>query len=180
METHGLICHPATPAKSVRGVEARIIGIDADWLRLRWKIDGPEELVVPPFAGKGRSDDLWKTTCFEFYLQQPGEGTYVELNMSPSERWAAYDFSGYRTGMAERPMPHEPTCTLRIGQSMAIFDAAVPIAALPPLPWNAAFTAVIEETGGVRSYWALAHSHEKPDFHDSACFTAEVTATRRA
>jgi hypothetical protein len=176
LETHRLTCHPATPARSVRGVEARVIGIDADWLRLRWRIDGPEELIVPAFAGKGRADELWKTTCFEFFLRPRDAAGYVELNLSPSERWAAYDFAGYRTGMSERTMPREPTCTLRTGQAMAIFDAAVPINALPALPWQVGFAAVIEEAGGVRSYWALAHSHEKPDFHDAACFTVEVPA----
>jgi hypothetical protein len=176
LETHRLLCHPATPAKSVRSVEARIIGIDAQWLRLRWRLEGPEQLVVPPFAGKGRADELWKSTCFEFFLRQPGHDGYVELNLSPSERWAAYDFAAYRTGMEQRPFPHEPTCTLRIGQSTAIFDAAVPTAGLPPLPWEAGFAAVIEEAGGTLSYWAMSHSHEKPDFHDPACLAAKVPA----
>jgi hypothetical protein len=176
LETHRLICHPATPARTVRSIEARVTGIDSQWLRLRWRIEGPDFLVVPPFAGKGRADDLWKTTCFEYFLRRPGEDGYVELNLSPSERWAAYDFSGYRTGMAQRPLPHEPTCTMRIGQSTAIFDAAMPIAGLPPLPWQAGFAAVVEEAGGTLSYWAMAHTHEKPDFHDPACLAAKVPA----
>ena len=40
--------------------------------------------------------------------------------------------------------------------------------------------AVIEEEGGVKSYWALAHPAEKPDFHDPACFTATLAAPRAA
>ena len=155
-------------------------GIDAQWLRLRWRIDGPDKLIVPAFAGKGRSDDLWKTTCFEFYLREPGAAAYVELNLSPSERWAAYDFSGYRDGMNERPMPHEPTCSLRMGQAMAIFDAAVPISALPAPPWEAGLSAIIEEQGGHLSYWAIAHPEGKPDFHAPACFVAEVPAPSAA
>jgi hypothetical protein len=75
-------------------------------------------------------------------------------------------------------MPHEPTCTLRVGQSMAIFDAAVPISGLPVLPWKAGFTAVIEEAGGTLSYWAASHTHDKPDFHDPACFAHAVPAPR--
>jgi len=179
METHRLTCHPATATTSVKWIETRITGIDADWLRLRWRVEGAQDLVVPAFAGKGRADELWRTTCFEFFLRRPGEVRYVELNLSPSERWAAYDFTSYRTGMAERSMPHEPACTMRVGQTMAIFDAAVPLAGLPPMPWLAGFTAVIEERGGTLSYWAAAHPHEKPDFHDAACFAAEVTAPTR-
>jgi len=33
-------------------------------------------------------------------------------------------------------------------------------------------SAVIEEEGGVKSYWAMTHASEKPDFHDAACFAA--------
>lgn len=139
-------------------------------------MDGAERVVFPAFAGKGRADGLWKTTCLEFFLRPPtGEG-YTELNLSPSERWAAYDFTGYRTGMSQRSLPHEPTCTLRVGQSMAIFDAAVPSAGLPALPWRYGLNAVIEEEGGVRSYWAIAHPDGQADFHSPACFAGELAA----
>lgn len=176
MQTYALTPHPARPPLAVRRIEARIIGIDAQWLRLRWRIDGPDLLAIPAFAGKGRADDLWKTTCFEFFLM-PGAGpAYVELNLSPSERWNAYNFADRRAGMEERAMPHEPVCTMRTGQSMAIFDAAVPVAGLPPLPWNAGFTCVIEEEGGHLSYWSIRHGGETPDFHDPACFVAAVAA----
>jgi hypothetical protein len=35
-------------------------------------------------------------------------------------------------------------------------------------------SAVIEEIGGRRSYWALAHPPGKADFHHSDCFALEV------
>ncbi|MEE4450350.1 DOMON-like domain-containing protein [Novosphingobium resinovorum] len=171
-----LAFHPAHPPLAVRSVEARIIGHDATWLRARWKIMGAAKLVVPPFAGKGRADGLWQTTCFELFLQA-GEGPdYVEINLSPSERWNVYDFTGPRRGMAERAMPREPDCTMRLGTDMAIFDAAIPAAGLPAAPWRCGFTAVIEEQGGTKSYWSLIHGGEAPDFHDPACFAAEVAA----
>lgn len=170
-----LACHPAHPPLAVRSVEARIIGHDTAWLRARWKIMGAGKLVVPPFAGKGRADGLWQTTCFELFLQGNAPG-YTEINLSPSERWNVYDFTGRREGMAERAMPREPDCTMRLGTDMAIFDAAIPAAGLPPAPWRAGFTAVIEETGGHKSYWSLVHPSGEPDFHDPACFTAELAA----
>jgi len=39
---------------------------------------------------------------------------------------------------------------------------------------------VIEEHDGVKSFWALAHSADKPDFHDPACFLATLPAPERA
>lgn len=172
-----LTCHPAHPPLLVRGMEARFIGFDDTWVRMRWKILGAAKLMVPAFSGKGRADELWKTTCFELFLQEPGGDGYVELNLSPSERWNVYDFTGQREGMSERPMPREPDCSMRKGSDMAIFDAAIPASGLPSRPWRCGMTAVIEEEGGVKSYWALAHGDAAaPDFHDPACFTHEVAA----
>ncbi len=132
--------------------------------------------MVPPFAGKGRADGLWKITCFELFLRPEGSPAYCEINLSPSERWNAYDFDGYRLGMAERPFPREPECTLRQGSSFAIFDAAIPTGGLPQAGCAMNLCAVIEEEGGTISYWALAHPAGKPDFHDPACFAATLPA----
>ena len=174
MQTHELIAHPAFPPLEVSGVQARIIGRDADWLRLRWRVEGSSCLVVPQFAGRGRADELWKTTCFEMFLS-PLEGeAYSEWNLSPSERWNAYDFSGYRDGMSERPVPREPACTMRLGSSFAIFDAALPNSALPDAPSAMGLTCVIEEEGGIKSFWAMDHGKDQPDFHDASCFRAEL------
>ena len=177
METLTLKCHGDTPARTVSGIEAAIIGLTSHWLRLRWRIAGAGQLVAPPFAGKHRADGLWQTTCFELFVVR--EGGYCEFNLSPSEAWAAYDFTGYREGMANRPMPRDPVCTMRRGGGMAIFDAELPLAGLPPLPWRFGLSAVIEEEGGNKSYWALAHPAGKPDFHDPTCFAATLAPPQR-
>ncbi len=170
--------HPDFPPLAVTAVEARIIGVDASWLRARWRIEGSQQLVVPAFAGKGRADELWKTTCFELFLKPAGGEAYCEFNLSPSERWNAYDFTSYRAGMTERPLPREPECTMRLGSSFAIFDAAIPVAGVPQGDCTMGMSAVIEEQGGQVSYWALAHPEGKPDFHDPACFAAVLPAAK--
>lgn len=180
LEMFELACHRDHPASSVRAIQARIVGIDSHWLTLRWRIEGAGTLVVPVFAGKRRADGLWRTTCFELFMRAPGAAEYCEFNLSPSERWAAYDFTAYRDGMTERAMPRDPVCTLRQGQELAIFDAAIPLDALPPLPWDYSLTAVIEEEGGQISYWAIAHPPGKPDFHHPACFAAALAPPSQA
>ena len=180
MQTYPLIAHPDHPPATVTKVEARIIGRDANWLRVRWRIERSQQLLVPPFAGKGRADELWQATCFELFLKPEGSPAYIELNLSPSERWNAYDFEAYRWGMTERPFPREPECTLRLGSSFAIFDATVPVGGLPDVACAMGLAAVIEEQGGVKSYWALAHPDAKPDFHAPACFAATLAAPETA
>ncbi|MGN6497270.1 MAG: hypothetical protein ACTHK5_08000, partial [Tsuneonella sp.] len=85
MQTHQLTAHAAYPPARVSGVEARVIGADGEWLRVRWRSEGAQALVVPAFAGRGRADDLWKTTCFELFVRPDDGERYVELNLSPSE-----------------------------------------------------------------------------------------------
>ena len=174
MQTHELVPHPAHPPLMVRRMEARVLSIGEAWVRLRWRVDGVTKLVIPKFGGKGRADGLWNTTCFEAFTKPPGGDAYTEFNFSPSERWAAYEFASRREGMEERPMVREPDCTMRVGLATAIFDAAVPRISFPDPPASVGLCAVIEEEGGVKSYWALRHGGDEPDFHDPACFTANL------
>jgi len=176
MQTHLLASHPQHPPLGVTQVEARIIGRDSNWLRARWRVEGSQGLVVPAFAGKGRADGLWQTTCFELFLKPEGGAAYVEINLSPSERWNVYDFAAYRWDMQERPIPREPECTMRLGSSFAIFDASIPVAGLPEGECAMGLSAVIEEQGGTKSFWALAHPDAEPDFHAPACFAATFAA----
>lgn len=176
METLALVPHRDHPPLGVREISVTPGPIRDNWLQLRWRIEGAGALVVPPFAGRGRADGLWRTTCFELFIAAGEGGGYCEFNLSPSERWAAYDFSGYREGMAERAMPRDAACGLRGSGDLVIFDAALPLAGLPPLPARCGLCAVVEEEGGRISYWALAHPPGKADFHHPACFAATLAA----
>lgn len=178
METFELHPHPATPPLAVTGLSARFLSLDAQWATLRWRVEGARALVVPPFAGKLRADGLWQSTCFELFVKPLGDQGYAEFNFSPSQGWAAYDFTAYREGMAKRPVPRAPVCTPRRGQSVLIFDVALPTGALPALPFHFGFTAVIEEEGGRKSYWAIAHRPDRPDFHHASCFAGTLEAPR--
>jgi hypothetical protein len=179
--TYRLLPHPAAcQPLAVRSVEARVLASGGPWLQLRWRIEGARSIVVPPFAGKGRADNLWRRTCFEIFLRPDGGTAYAEFNLSPTDQWAAYDFDSHREGMRDRPMPRDPVCTWRRGGSVAIFDAAIPLGGLPSGPCAMQLTAVIEEEGedGARSQscWAITHRPDKPDFHDQACFTGRLPA----
>jgi len=162
--THRLTAHPDFPPRAVRGVEVQWVETGRA-LRLRYRVDGHEELLVPPFAGRGRADELWRTTCFELYLQPEGETGYVEFNFSPSQRWAAYDFEDYRAGMRDRPLDAEPVGELNSGERLLVQDVLLDTAALPAKPWRLGLSAILEEDDGTISYWALAHGAGRPDFH---------------
>lgn len=173
--------HLALPPASVTQIQAKLVGADAHWLQLRWRIENSGLIVAPSPAGRKRRDELWRTTCFELFLRPDGGTAYIEFNLSPSQQWNAYAFDDYRAGMREWAMPRGPVCTMRAGGSFSIFDAAIPRAGLPEQPCAMGLSAVIEEQGGVKSYWALAHPEgAAPDFHHAACFAGRLEAPRGA
>jgi hypothetical protein len=55
-------------------------------------------------------------------------------------------------------------------------QTALDLSRLPrDAPWRLGLAAVIEETTGRKSYWALVHPLGQPDFHHSDCFALEVS-----
>lgn len=135
---------------------------------LRYRVDGCGALVLPPYAGKGRADDLWRATCFEMFLGDAGPA-YLEFNFSPSARWAAYFFPTYREGRVEPELTFPPD--IQADQGLEIFVLTVFLATRDVAgAGRVGVSAVMEEQGGRFSYWALAHGAGAPDFHNPACF----------
>ncbi|MCB2048142.1 MAG: DOMON-like domain-containing protein [Novosphingobium sp.] len=166
-----MTAHPARPANRVRGVQVRWLYLPGGELFLRWRIDGARDVMLPPYAGSGRGDDLWTTTCFELFLDF-GDGTYREFNFSPSGRWAAYDFASYRSRSGEGEIGEWPETTVERGTDIITGAVRVPRDALSGAT-RGSLTAVVEEEGGVISFWAPAHHNDEPDFHDRTCFTLD-------
>lgn len=174
MASYTLIPHPDFPPLRVRGVSVELERNGSETY-LRYAVDGTDEVIWPTPAAPGRADELWKATCFELFVK-PGEGpAYLEFNFSPSGRWAAYAFDAYRAGMHDLPLPADPKIERR-GNSIIVRHHGLE----PGVTERIALTAVIEETGGRRSFWALAHAPGAPDFHNPDCFVARLPAPDRA
>jgi hypothetical protein len=134
-----------------------------------------EDLLLPPTSAPVRADGLWEHSCFEIFVRLPGEAAYRELNFAPSGAWAAYRFESHRHGRQDEeiPAPRIATSAEKGGyelQASCLLD-------LPAQsPWEVNISAIIEETGGRKSYWALAHPPGKADFHDPACLVLQLPA----
>jgi hypothetical protein len=161
--------HPQWPCAAVSGIEVEIARPGP--LSLTYRVSGTiARLITPALVAPARTDGLWRRTCFEAFV---GAGSgYVELNFSPSSEWAAYRFTGYRDGM----VPAHDLATPWIDVSAD--GQALELKVLVDLPADAvgplALSAVIEETGGRLSYWALGHGPGKPDFHHWRSFAVEL------
>ena len=146
-------------------------------LWLRYDIEVPEDdLALPDPVTSARADSLWTTTCCELFIKHPDGPEYLEFNFSPSSQWAAYRFSGYRE-CAENFDVTPPDIFLDCSGSHLALETTIEI---PPAwadaPLVAALSAVIEETDGTKSYWALRHPPGKPDFHHPDCFALTLGA----
>lgn len=145
------------------------------------------ELVMPPAAEVARAGELWLHTCFEAFLRTSPDASngYYEFNFAPSRQWAAYRFSGYRTGMCVAAEIGAPLIAVEASPDRYLLRASLDLGQLQTPSanregsehdgaWHLGLSAIIEASGGDRSYWALAHPLGKPDFHHPDCFALEV------
>ena len=172
-----LLPHPDAGPGKVEGFAVGL-SLDADGrLWLRYHVDMPLDALVTgePRAEIERADELWRSTCFEAFLRRPGEPGYAEFNFAPDYRWAAYRFDAYREGMENMVLDGAPEFGIDISDSHFALEVEL---TLPDgyrgVALDIALTAIVEEAGGTKSYWALAHPDGKPDFHHEACFALKL------
>jgi len=138
------------------------------------------DLRIPPITSATRADELWRTTCFEAFVRTSASSGYYEFNFAPSTQWAAYEFSGYRSGMRAATDIGAPRIEVQTSPELFTLRASLELGRLPSLPgdavWSLGLSALLEETNGRKSYWALAHPAGKPDFHHSDCFAHQLSA----
>lgn len=175
MMVYRLVPHAVTPSEAVSAVDVKLLA-NEERLDLRFMVRDAEGLVLPAAQPSTRTDGLWRTTCFEIFLRARGCEGYLEFNFSPSGQWAAYAFDAYRAGMRNLTLAAEPRVKAGRSEELFFLDASVDLSPASTTGREMSLSAVIEEVDGTKSYWALAHPAGKPDFHDPACFVAELPA----
>lgn len=171
--------HPDTPPAEAISLDVEVARPAAGRLELSYVVTGAiDELRLPTPAAPERADGLWKHTCFEAFARRQ-DGGYYEFNFAPSGQWAAYGFSGYREGMADADVD-TPQIEAHAEAGRYEVRVSLQLDRLPGLPadelWTLGLTAVIEDTDGGKSYWALAHPPGRPDFHHRDGFACELPA----
>ena len=165
-----LMLHRTCDLGPIRAVTASITptsaGCEAEF-RLDGRISG---IKVPEIQPSVRMDNLWKTTCFEIFWQPIGQPGYVEFNLSPSSRWASYDFDSFREGMRDAPVEGIAiSCSHSESDGSGELVLKASIAANLPAPAQVALNAIVEHVDGGMQFWALAFPPGQPEFHSEAC-----------
>jgi hypothetical protein len=177
--------HPGSSCAAIAHIEVEAERPAPRTLRLSYRAAGRmADVRIPPRAGPDRTDDLWKHTCFEAFIRAPGDEAYWELNLSPSMQWAAYAFTGYRAGGRDIDAVGPLRLEVRSDADSLALQVTVDLSEVRGLPadgpWELGLSAVIEETDGTTSYWALEHPPGKADFHHPDCFALELVAPARS
>jgi hypothetical protein len=170
-----LACHPQTPSPAIYRIAASVAMAPGDSLSLVFALEGDlSRLRIPEPGLPQRADGLWTHTCLEaFVMAEHGPG-YREFNFSPSGEWAVYAFRGYRNAGEPETGP-APVIAVRRSRDRLELDARI-CHDFPPRarPLRLGLSAVLEDTGGELSYWALRHPAGRPDFHHPEAFALQL------
>jgi len=186
---HTLRLHPDSLCAAATRIEVDIARPRPGSLILSYVVSGRiSDLRLPPIVAAARADELWRHTCFEAFVRPAPGDAYYEFNFAPSTQWAAYRFGSYRSGMHAATEISAPRIEVQSAPERYTLQAALDLSSLPALTlpsparvegkggrWRLGLSAVIEETSGRKSYWALAHPPDKADFHHSDCFAVEIS-----
>jgi hypothetical protein len=171
--------HPDSLCFAATRIEVDVARPRAGSLMFRYFVTGMiGELRIPSVTSATRTEELWQNTCFEAFIRASADAAYYEFNFAPSTQWAAYRFTSYRSGMRVATDIGAPPIEVQTSPELFTLQASLELDRLSALPrdaiWRLGLSALIEETNGHKSYWALAHPPGKADFHHSDCFTLEI------
>jgi hypothetical protein len=172
-----LIHHPSTPGSPAERIDVDLrregtrlrltYCLGGETARIRWSRQvGP--VTLESLSSAGRKDELWKHTCFELFIST--DDGYREFNFATSGQWASYSFSGYRQEM----MPAKEEAWLVCLEGRGSYLDLGFVVDLPPSADRIGLSAVIEDVDGEKTYWALAHPSDKPDFHHPDSFVLDL------
>ncbi|HIK30048.1 MAG TPA: DOMON-like domain-containing protein [Oscillatoriales cyanobacterium M59_W2019_021] len=147
-------------------------------LSLQYQLLGDlEKIAIPaPSDSPKRQDELWRKTCFEWFVSIPNEPQYWEFNCSPSGDWNVYHFEDYRHKMQTESTLTELPFTIDRDDDRFALSVKLNLDRLKlgDRPLDLAITAVIQNIDETVTYWALTHTGDRPDFHRRDSFILAI------
>jgi hypothetical protein len=148
-------------------------------LSIRYEVQGEmDKLLFPaPTESPTRKDDLWKSTCFEFFIAIQDQPHYWEFNMSPSANWNVYAMDAYRqVNMREESAFTQLPFEFSKASTEYSLDISVDLSPIiqPENILQVGITTIIQAMDGNETCWALAHPGQQADFHLRESFLIEL------
>ena len=168
---------PGLPKLSLTGM----LFLHKKVLTLQYSVAGEIEriLLLPISPNPTRKDELWKVTCFEFFLAIKDQPGYWEFNMSPSGDWNVYRMDAYRrVGFREETKISQLRFEFKKEAARYFLAVTLDLSLLVPPEGELQIgvTAVVQTRDGQEGYWALVHPAPHADFHLRESFILEPEA----
>ncbi len=125
-------------------------------------------LSIPkPSTQPQRKTRLWEETCFELFMAPVGLGSYWEYNLSPAGHWNVYHFDAYRSRMREEAAWQSLPFTVEMQESGLSLSVELDLSRIgvQGQRFDVGVSAVVCQSTGLPSYWALCHRGSVADFH---------------
>jgi hypothetical protein len=139
---------------------------------------GHDKINIPQVALQPmRRDELWKESCFEFFLAIREQLQYWEFNMSPSGHWNIYHMDEYRrVGFREETAYQRLQFSVRREAGCVSVNAMIDLSPIvdAPEPIQLGIASIIQARDGHQTYWALAHPGPQADFHLRDSFSIQM------
>jgi len=106
-----------------------------------------------------RKDELWKATCFEFFLAPKDKTQYWEFNMSSSGDWNVYVMDAYRqVGMREETRIKRFPFEVQKGADSLSLEMAINLDLIIAREKSieVGVASVIQTKNGKETYWPVA------------------------
>jgi hypothetical protein len=177
MQEFKLVPFPSniTPNIKITGEIMRV----GNKISLRYEVNGDIDRVLlsSKAPSSSRTDDLWKATCFEFFIAIPDQPHYWEFNLSPSGDWNVYVMEAYRrVGFREEVVFTQLPFVFRKSQDKLSLDISLDLSPIlqPKQVVQVGIASIIQTTDQTETYWALAHPGPQADFHLRESFTISL------
>ena len=157
---------PAVPDLTIKGGLIR----QNNLLEIHYALHGKmEDILLPTLSvNPRRKEELWKATCFEFFLAVKDLPQYWEFNLSPSRDWNVYRMDAYRRiGFRAETSIQQLQIDVQKHTNGFLLNVAIdlkPIIRLEQI-LEVGVTAVVQTKEGNETYWALVHPAPVADFH---------------
>lgn len=173
MQTFKLIPFPASSLPNVF-ITGGVIRSGTN-ISLRYAVNGEINQIILPAQSPSpsRKDNLWKATCFEFFVAIPDQPEYWEFNLSPSSDWNVYKMDAYRrVGFREESAYTELPFVFRASEHELTLDISADLSLIlqPEQIVRISVAAIIQTAGGNETYWALKHTSRHANFHARETF----------
>jgi hypothetical protein len=119
---------------------------------------------------KSRVLKLWEKTCFELFIKNEKD-QYIEFNFSPNFEWNCFYFEKSGEVLKEWERMPMPVTDILLSSEHFFLFVDIKKEFFPKgfftrdSKLSAGITSVIKEKSKAMSYWALAHTDTRPNFH---------------